>query len=188
VSHKVDAQQWDTVDLDNYYFSCNGEQKYTGLEMLKKGTYNALLGNSMYYDSASITFEDSHDQFRKTLGDGFAWEVLEVFSGPPNVTFTWRHFGTMTHPFSCAGISGFNYNVEPSNKMIELFGMCKATVNDKLQIQDLQVYYDPNQFFKQLTTSCPYAPFGKVESNPSLPIPAADQASTSSEVIAEKKN
>ncbi len=158
-SHKTDPHQWDTVDLDNYQFSCNGLQKYNGFEMLEKGTYNALIGETVYYSSASISFEDSHDAFRNTFGEGFAWEVLEVFSGPPNVTFTWRHFGKMTNEFKCIGMSGIPYKVDSTNKMIELFGMCKATVNDQLKIQDVQVFYDPNQLFTQLLESCPHAPF-----------------------------
>lgn len=158
-SHKTDPRQWDTVDLDNYQFSCNGLNKYNGQEMLTKGTYNALLGDSMYYSATSISFEDSHDAFRNALGDGFAWELLEVFSGPPHVTFTWRHFGTMTNEFKCTGLSGIPYSVKPSNKMVEIFGMCKATVNDQLKIQDLQVFYDPSQLFVQLLETCPHAAF-----------------------------
>jgi hypothetical protein len=157
VSHKTDPRQWDTVDLDNYQFSCNGLQKYTGWEMLEIGTYNALIGDTMYYNASSLSLEDSHDSFRKTFSEGFAWEVLQVFSGPPNVTFTWRHFGKMTGEFGCSGMLGTPYKVDASNQMIEIFGMCKATVNDQLKIQDLQVFYDPNQLFVQLLSSCPHA-------------------------------
>ncbi len=169
VSHKTDPRQWDTVDLDNYQFSCNGLRKYTGWEMLEIGTYNALIGDTMYYNASSLSLEDSHESFRKTLGEGFAWEVLQVFSGPPNVTFTWRHFGKMTGEFSCPGMSGTPYKVNPSNEMIEIFGMCKATVNDQLKIQDLQVFYDPNQLFIQLLSSCPHAPFANL-----TPVPKKD--------------
>jgi hypothetical protein len=162
VSHKTDPTQWSTVDLSNYRFSCNGLQKYTGYEMLKQGTYNALIGQTNYYDSSAISFEESHLAFKRSLGEGFAWEVLEVYSGPPSVTFTWRHFGRMTDYFSCPGLSGIVYKVDPTNRMIKLFGMCKATVNDQFQIQDLQVFYDPNQLFTQLTEICPFAPFVKL--------------------------
>ncbi len=31
-------------------------------------------------------------------------QVLEVFSGPPNVTFTWQHFGRLLGPFKDSGI------------------------------------------------------------------------------------
>jgi len=46
--------------------------------------------------------------------------------------------------------------------MIELYGMCKATVNEQFQIQDLQVFYDPNQLFAQLTEISPFAPFARL--------------------------
>ena len=172
VSHKIDPRQWLTVDLDNYRFSCNGQQKYSGWEMLKNGTYNALIGQTNYYDSNAISFEDSHTAFKRSLGEGFAWEVLEVCSGPPTVTFTWRHFGRMTDYFSCPGLSGLIYKVDPTNKMVKIYGMCKATVNDQFQIQDLQVFYDPNQLFTQLTEISPFAPFARLHfQGPSLPKP-----------------
>ena len=159
VSHKVDPHQWETVDLENYRFSSNGQCKRTGEEMIEIGTYNALIGETMYYSSKALSFEDSHEAFRNTLGEGFAWEVLQVFSGPPHVTFTWRHFGKMTGELKCSGLAGVPYTVPPSNKLVEVFGMCKATVNDQLKIQDLQVFYDPSQLFTQMLESCPHAPF-----------------------------
>ena len=159
VSDKVDPHQWETVDLENYRFSSNGQCKRTGEEMIEIGTYNALIGETMYYSSKALSFEDSHEAFRNTLGEGFAWEVLQVFSGPPHVTFTWRHFGKMTGELKCSGLAGVPYTVPPSNKLVEVFGMCKATVNDQLKIQDLQVFYDPSQLFTQMLESCPHAPF-----------------------------
>lgn len=29
----------------------------------------------------------------------FAWEVLEVYSGPPRVAFRWRHWGSMKNDY-----------------------------------------------------------------------------------------
>ena len=162
VSHKIDPRQWSTVDLENYRFSCNGQQKYTGWQMVKHGTYNVLIGQTNYYDSNAISFEESHVAFKRSLGEGFAWEVLEVYSGPPTVTFTWRHFGKMTDYFSCPGLSGLVYKSDPTNKMIKIYGMCKVTINEQFQIQDLQVFYDPNQLFTQLTEICPFAPFARL--------------------------
>ena len=162
MSHKTDPHEWKTVDLENYRFSCNGLDKFTGIQMLEKGTYNALLGDSVYYSASKLAFADSHEAFRKTFSEGFAWEVLEVFSGPPHVTFTWRHFGLMNDKFVSTGLLGHQYNTEPTNKMVELFGMCKATVTDDLKIQDLQVFYDPSQLFIQLVAKCPHAAFSKM--------------------------
>ncbi len=156
VNHKTDPRQWSTVDLDNYRFSCNGLQKYTGWEISKQGTYNALIGQTNYYDSNAISFEESHLAFKRSLGEDFAWGLLEIFSGPPKVTFTWRHFGRMTDYFSCPSLSGLVYKVDPTNRMIKIFGICKATVNEQFQIQDLQVFYDLNQLFTQLTEISPF--------------------------------
>lgn len=168
VSHITDPSQWSTVDLNHYRFSVNGQQKYTAGQMLKQGTYNALIGQTNYYDSNAISFEDSHSAFKRSLGEGFAWELLEVYSGPPTVTFSWRHFGKMTDYFSCPGLSGLVYKVDPTNKMIKVFGMCKATVNESFQIQDLQIFYDPSQLFTQLTEISPFAPFIKLPNNRSI--------------------
>lgn len=163
-SHKINPRQWDTVDYDNYQFSCNGLQKYTADEMLKEGTYNALIGDTLYYKSSAIDFEESHAAFKKTLGEGFAWEVLEVYSGPPTVVFKWRHFGPMTNSFSCPGYAGVTYQVDPTNKMINLYGVTKATVTPDLKIQNLETFFDPNQMFIQLTEGCPFAPFTQLAS------------------------
>ncbi|CAF1160392.1 unnamed protein product [Didymodactylos carnosus] len=162
VSHKTDPKQWRTVDLSNYSFPCNGGPKYSGYEMVKQGTYNALIGETTYYNSAAISFEESHLAFNRALGEGFGWELLELYSGPPVVSFKWKHFGRMTNSFSCPGLSGLIYKADPTNKMVNLFGMCIIRVTEDLRIQDVQIFYDPNQLFTQLTEICPYAPFAKL--------------------------
>ena len=159
--------------------------------MLKQGTYNALIGQTTYYDSSAISFEESHLAFKRSLGEGFAWEVLEVFSGPPTVTFTWRHFGRMTDYFSCPGLSGLVYKVDPTNRMVKIFGMCKATVNEHYQIKDLQVFYDPNQLFTQLTEISPFAPFVKLpNSHPPTAKKSIEQGGRNNDInpVAGKKN
>lgn len=148
-----------TMNKDQYRFSCNGQRKYRLEEMIEQGTYNALIGQTNYYDSNQISFEESHLIFKKCLSDGFAWEVLQVYSSSPNVTFTWRHFGPMMNSFHCRALSGQSYQSDPTKQMIELFGMCKVTINSLFQIEDLQVFYDPNQLFQQLTQINPFAPF-----------------------------
>jgi hypothetical protein len=37
----------------------------------------------------------SHDAFHDAFA-AFPWEVLDVFSGPPKVAFTWRHWAEFT--------------------------------------------------------------------------------------------
>jgi len=60
------------------------------------------------------------------LQDAFAafpWEVLEVFSGPPTVGFTWRHWGTFTGSFK---------DNRGKGELIEMFGFATAKVSYKL--------------------------------------------------------
>ncbi|CAF1321154.1 unnamed protein product [Didymodactylos carnosus] len=167
VSHKPNPSQWETVDLANYRFSCNGGQKYTGHEISRQGTYNVLLGETAYYNSKLITFEESHLAFKRTFGEGFAWEVIELYSGPPTVSFKWRHFGRMTGLFSCSNQAGGIYKADATHNMVELYGVCVVKVNEHLMIQDFQIFYDPNQLFTQLTEICPYLPFAKITAPPS---------------------
>lgn len=62
--------------------------------MLKVGTYNALITGNQYHDPEKNDFEDSHKAFKRMMPT-FAWEVKEVYSGPPVVVFRWRHWGVM---------------------------------------------------------------------------------------------
>ena len=65
-------------------------QVFKGEEAKDAGNYNALLAgvDKDIYDTTKETFDSSHDLFRNTFKDGFPWEVLQVFTGPPKVTFS----------------------------------------------------------------------------------------------------
>jgi hypothetical protein len=131
--------------------------------MAKQGTYNVLIGETSYYHAHKMSFEESHETFKRTFSEGFAWEVFQVYSSPPNVSFKWRHFGRMTNYFACRDLSGLVYKVAPTQRMIQVFGMCKATMSSDMKIQDLEIFYDPSQLFTQLTEICPFAPFAQVD-------------------------
>ena len=71
-----------------------------------------------------LSFDDSHALFRGAFTLGFPWEVLKVvadfiisiiitmntmmkvFSGPPNVVFTWRHWGHLEGSFQDNQVGG----------------------------------------------------------------------------------
>lgn len=93
-------------------------------------------------------FEKSHDLFRDALVNGFPWEVLKVFSGPPNVVFTWRHWGEFTGEYR--GRSGHG-------ELVELYGMLRVTVNSDLKIQKIEAYFDGTSFLEAME--------GKVDPN-----------------------
>lgn len=97
-SFKTDFKDWRTVDTSSYTFSLNGGPKNDGNHMLSVGTYNALIASNKYYDPEKSSFDSSHKSFKRMMPT-FAWEVLEVYSGPPTVTFKWRHWGQMVNDY-----------------------------------------------------------------------------------------
>eukprot|EP00088_Acartia_fossae_P023296 TRINITY_DN24345_c0_g1_i1.p1 TRINITY_DN24345_c0_g1~~TRINITY_DN24345_c0_g1_i1.p1 ORF type:complete len:269 (-),score=22.49 TRINITY_DN24345_c0_g1_i1:170-976(-) len=148
-SHKTDFNQWTTVDHENYQVSANGHPFIPGDRAKEMGNYNWLLAPCLkhLWDSDKADFETSHKSFNAAFPDGFPWELLKVLSGPPVVVFTWRHWanfsGTYTDP-----ISGWSHVGE--NQLIELFGLARVKVNAELKIQDLEVFYKPEDFLKVL--------------------------------------
>ena len=45
------AGEWRTIAPEKYSFSCNGGEEYSVDDMLRLGTYNALIGETAYYSS-----------------------------------------------------------------------------------------------------------------------------------------
>jgi hypothetical protein len=93
-SFKTDIKDWRTIDHANYTFAVNGGPPQSAEHMLKVGTYNAIITPNEYYSPQHSDLASSHKTFKRMMPT-FAWEVLEVYSGPPKVTFKWRHWGTM---------------------------------------------------------------------------------------------
>ena len=56
--------------------------------------------------------------------------MLEVFSPPPKVSFSWRHFGKLTGDFAGA---------PATNEIVEMYGHCVAVVDENLVIKSLDV-------------------------------------------------
>ncbi len=93
-SNKTNAQQWLSIVADKFRMSTNGGQEYTAQEVADQGTYNLFLGESEHYSSSSESFDSSFEVFMTAFPNGFLWELIEVLSGPPNIVFKWRHWGT----------------------------------------------------------------------------------------------
>ncbi|GMN54360.1 hypothetical protein TIFTF001_023489 [Ficus carica] len=76
ISHKT---------LEKFKLFVNGRGGLSAEEIVRIGSYNALLKNSLpkefqYYKADEESFESSHDVFRSALPRGFAWEVVHVYS------------------------------------------------------------------------------------------------------------
>ena len=97
-SFKPRLQDWRTVDHPNYTFAINGGPPQTAEHMLKVRTYNAIIAPNEFYSPAYSDFTESHKTFKRMMPT-FAWEVLEVYSGPPQVAFRWRHWGEMKNDY-----------------------------------------------------------------------------------------
>jgi hypothetical protein len=83
----------------------NGSPPQTGEHMLKVGTYNAIIASpNEFYSPEHLDLAASHKTFKRMMPT-FAWEVLEVYSGPPTVVFKWRHWGMMKGEY--AGVNAY---------------------------------------------------------------------------------
>lgn len=141
-SHKTDANQHQSVDTEKFRLSANGGKVFENTEANQVGNYNVLLDAcpAEIWDKKNISWKDSHEKFHTAFA-AFPWEVLEVYSGPPKVAFTWRHWAHFTGTYE--GNQG-------SGELVEMFGFGTAVVNDKLELQDVDIYYDADMFINVL--------------------------------------
>lgn len=157
-SYKVKGREWRTIVPEKYSFSCNGGEEYSVDDMLRLGTYNALIGETAYYSSKNTDFEESHSAFRDSMPGGFSWEATEVFSGPPVVTYKWRHWGRMTGTLRCHTGPHSTIEAPATGQTIQLHGMGIAHVTDEFKITKLEIYYDPNEIMAQMVGSSGVCP------------------------------
>ena len=143
VSFKTNPEQWLSVVKNRFRMSSNGGKEYTAEDVVKGGTYNLFIGDTQAYKASEETFQSSGRLFRTAFPKGFLWEVLEVYSGPPNIAFKWRHWGTFTGSYK---------DYSPTGETIEIIGMSVARVTEDLKISTVEHYFDNTQFFAKLTS------------------------------------
>ncbi|MBD2345833.1 ester cyclase [Anabaena subtropica] len=142
VSFKADPQQWLSIVNDQFRVSTNGGAEYTAEDLSAQGTYNLFMADSENYKASEESFESSAKLFHTTFPQGFPWEVLEVYSGPPTVTFKWRHWGHF---------QGAYKDYAPTGETVEIIGLSVAHVTDDLKIVSLEHYFDNTLFLDKLT-------------------------------------
>ncbi|MEA5594995.1 SnoaL-like polyketide cyclase [Rivularia sp. UHCC 0363] len=143
-SFKTDTKQWLSVVNDKFRMSSNGGEQFTAEDVSENGTYNLFIGEAEEYKASEENFLSSGRLFRSAFPKGFLWEVLEVYSSPPNVTFKWRHWGTFNGPYK---------DYAPTGEVVEIIGMSIASVTDDLKIDSVEHYFDNSQFFAKLTSN-----------------------------------
>ncbi|KAL7552770.1 hypothetical protein ACHAWF_018595 [Thalassiosira exigua] len=141
-THK-EFYQWTTVDRLEYEVQANGGKTFSLEEAPWVGNYNWLLStcDKEMYDATNETFESSHGKFRYAFPEGFPWELLEVFSGPPKITFTWRHWAVFSGEFE--GHKG-------SGETITMTGFGVVTLNEDNKAKKIEIYFDPDGFLRVL--------------------------------------
>ncbi len=170
-SFKPNLADWRTIDHENYSFAINGGKPEGAEAMLKVGTYNAIITPNEYYSPEHSDFASSHKTFKRMMPT-FAWEVLEVYSGPvsksdstklptepytniqpltkPTVAFRWRHWGVMKNDYVGLNNKGEKVTVKAHGGPIDVQGVTVATVNDKVQLQSVRTWFDPMDMFRQI--------------------------------------
>ncbi|BAT54135.1 pathogenesis related protein-like protein [Nostoc sp. NIES-3756] len=140
---KTNPNQWLSVVPDQFRMSTNGGSRYTITDLISSGTYKLMIGNTKNYKASEENFVTSTNLFHTAFPDGFLWEVLEVYSGPPNIVFKWRHWGQFTGAFK---------DYAPTGETIEVIGTSFVHVTDDLKILSLEHYYDNTNFLAKLTS------------------------------------
>ncbi|KAK5110878.1 hypothetical protein LTR85_000716 [Meristemomyces frigidus] len=174
-SFKPRLQDWRTVDHEKYSFAINGGPPQSGEHMLKVGTYNAIIAPNEYYSPENSDFASSHKTFKRMMPT-FAWEVMEVYSGPPQVAFKWRHWGVMENDYVGFNDKGEKVVAKAHGGPIEIFGVTVARVDDKVRLQDVDTWFDPLDMFRQIA---PHGVVNKEFMNRKVDLEAALDVGTS---------
>eukprot|EP01084_Bolivina_argentea_P128855 227684_1 len=142
LTNKMDANQWVSMNPNVFRYRANDGPWVETQAAVQFGTYNILMyhADKSLYDSSS-SFEESHSMFWEAFPNGFMWEILKIYSGPPKVAFTWRHWGEF---------GSFNGNKGTNHQVINVFGFGTATVDENLCIEEFEMWYDMDKFLAEL--------------------------------------
>ncbi|SMY23243.1 unnamed protein product [Zymoseptoria tritici ST99CH_1A5] len=148
-SFKPRLSDWRTVDHEKYSFAMGSGEPRDAEHMIKVGTYNGIIGANEYYSPENSDFNSSHKTFKRMMPT-FAWEVLEVYSGPPRVAFRWRHWGVMKSDYVGFNNKGEKVTAKAHGGLIDIEGVTIAEVDDKIRMQAIRTYMDPLEMFRQI--------------------------------------
>ena len=85
----------------------NGRSSFDGKALTELGSYNGFLVDCPFYNGKDLSFDFSHKLFKRCFNKGYAWEVLEIFSGSVQFVYrsnskpvSWLYFNRcMDHPY-----------------------------------------------------------------------------------------
>nr|CAD1834081.1 unnamed protein product [Ananas comosus var. bracteatus] len=176
LSHKTRLQDFKSINPNSFRLSVNGAKPLTGEETLAVGSYNALLRSALpeelrCYKADAETFESSHELFRTAFPRGFAWEVTQVYAGPPTVVCKFRHWDTwkgrlkaMRPPARWCSFMAWPFLSSP----------LLMQVDEELRVEEVEIYYDPGEFLAGLMKGPLISSTGEVESHATSTVTATN--------------
>ena len=123
IQHKMIPEQIDTINQKEFSLATNNKTPWKIEDIIRQGTYCCLLEGMSHPALDNKSFEQSNSFFQTKFKTGFAWEVVKVFSGPPKVVFSWRHWAHM-------GTNSLTEEMDGKGTLIELEGFTRANVSD----------------------------------------------------------
>jgi len=81
----LNNKDWKTVDIERYNLRTNGGSPKNLEDTIKDGNYILTMDESPLFDVKKETNESAHVLFKTAFPGGFAWELLDLFSGTMNI-------------------------------------------------------------------------------------------------------
>ncbi|KAJ8618866.1 hypothetical protein MRB53_015052 [Persea americana] len=146
IFHKTCVDDFKTLNPEKFTVSLNGGTTHGLQDLVKLGGYNVLLQTSLpeslrAYNPAVETAESSHKAFTATFPRGFALEIFEVYSGPPNIVYKFRHWAFMEGPFK---------GHAPTGEMVEFYGIGIFKLDESMKVEKVEFFYDHGQLIGRL--------------------------------------
>ncbi|XP_077249832.1 pathogen-related protein-like [Tasmannia lanceolata] len=168
--YKTNTDDFKTIDVEKYKFVLNGRPALLLEQVRKMGGYNAMLQTSMPerlrdYNPTVETPASSLKEFETTFPRGFAFEIVQVFSGPPVILYKFRHWAFMEGPFK---------GHAPTGEMIEFYGFAIFEVDESMKAGKVEFFYDPSDVLGGLLRG-PTIDASETSQNPTLQCPFLNQ-------------
>merc|ERR1711879_144251 len=140
--HKTDPDQILLSDPKRFAAGLNSGPRCSMKEFMEKGSYNVLL-DSPELDGINDAWKKNRSEVDSSFINAmknFSWEVLDVFSPPPIVSFSWRHWGNFTGEWE--GNKG-------KGQLIEVFGFSVCDITGG-KLGRFDNYFDAKSFIEVL--------------------------------------
>ncbi|KAL6515456.1 hypothetical protein OROHE_018490 [Orobanche hederae] len=145
--HKANPDDYKTLEPKEFIIGNNGKRYFT-LEEVKEigGSYQVFLQTSLppalrLYNPDEETYESSQSAFKQVFPRGFAFEILQVYSGPPVIAYKFRHWGYFEGSFKEYASTG---------DLVELFGISIVEMNEEKKIVKVEFFYDRGELLAGL--------------------------------------